>query len=160
MTREPGNRPGEVVFSLLLAGFSAFALWQAFLISGFTGLSEPGVFPMLAAGTMLAAGLFIVRDALVRAGASERSGKFFEMVVTPRLVGMIALVGLYVAVMPWLGFMAASAAFLFVAFAFLWRRSLIISAVLTAATLCFVYVIFRIVFQVVLPKGSLLQGLI
>lgn len=160
MSRGTDNRPGEMVFTILLAVFSAVALWQAYLISGFKGLSQPGVFPMLAAATMLASGLFIIRDAANAAGKSRRSGEFFATVAPLRLVAMVALVGLYIALMPWLGFMLASGAFLFASFLYLWRRGVIVSAVLTVITLSCIYFIFRIVFQVVLPKGTLLAGLI
>lgn len=160
MPSEPANRPGEVVFAILLAGFSALALWQSYEISGFKGFSEPGVFPMLAAATMLVSGVFIVRDALTSASSGPQSKGFFADVVPPRLIIIIALVALYIALMPWLGFMAASAGFLFAAFVYLWRKGWIFSAVLTAATLSCIYFIFRIVFQVVLPKGTLFQGLV
>ncbi len=160
MPSEPDNRPGEGVFAVLLAGISALALWQAYEISGFKGFSEPGVFPMLAAATMLVSGLFIVRDA-VKSSKSDAPSKPFLATVAPlRLVVIIVLVALYVALMPWLGFMASSAGFLFVSFLYLWRKGVVLSLVLTAATLSCVYFIFRIVFQVVLPKGTLLQGLI
>lgn len=160
MSSGPDNRPGEVVFTILLAVFSAVALWQAYQISGFKGLSQPGVFPMLAAATMLASGLFIVRDAVIAARKAQHSDGFFATVAPLRLVTMVALVGLYIALMPWLGFMLASGAFLFASFLYLWRKGLIVSAVLTAVTLSCVYFIFRIVFQVVLPKGTVLAGLI
>lgn len=160
MPSEPDDRPGELVFAVLLAGFSALALWQAYEISGFKGFSEPGVFPMLAAATMLVSGLFIVRDALSSPRSGPQSKEFFANVVPPRLIIIIALVALYITMMPWLGFMATSAGFLFASFVYLWRKGWIFSAVLTAASLSCIYFIFRIVFQVVLPKGTLLQGLI
>ncbi len=159
MVSEPENRPGNIVFAIILAGFSAVALWQAYEISGFKGFSEPGVFPMLAAGTMLLSGLFIVRDAVLSARRTEAPASFFKTVLPLRLIIVVALVALYIALMPWLGFMAASAGFLYVAFVYLWGRGLVVSALLTVVTLACIYFIFRIVFQVVLPKGSLLPGL-
>ncbi len=159
MVSEPENRPGNIVFAIILAGFSAVALWQAYEISGFKGFSEPGVFPMLAAGTMLLSGLFIVRDAVLSSRRASAPEPFFKTVLPLRLIIVVALVALYIALMPWLGFMAASAGFLYVAFVYLWGRGLVLSALLTAGTLACLYFIFRIVFQVVLPKGSLLPGL-
>lgn len=159
MVSEPENRPGNIAFSIILAGFSAVALWQAYEISGFKGFSEPGVFPMLAAATMLLSGLFIVRDAVISARRGAPPKGFFETVLSLRLIIVVGLVALYIALMPWLGFMVSSASFLYVAFVYLWGRGWIISALLTAGTLASIYFIFRIVFQVVLPKGSLLPGL-
>jgi putative tricarboxylic transport membrane protein len=157
------NRPGESIFVIVLVVFSAIALWQAWLISGFKGLSEPGVFPMLAAGTMLVSGLFILRDVISNAGGTSdeknQSEGFFRTVLPVRLIVMISLVGLYIASMPWLGFILASGVFLFTAFVYLWRKNVIISVALTAFSLSCIYGIFRVVFQVVLPKGTLLPGL-
>lgn len=157
------NRPGELIFVIALVVFSAIALWQAWLISGFKGLSEPGVFPMLAAGTMLVSGLSILRDVFSNArgsaGNKKKSEGFFQAVLPVRLFVMISLVGLYIAMMPWLGFILASGAFLFTSFVYLWRKNIVISVVLTAFSLSCIYGIFRVVFQVVLPKGTLLSGL-
>jgi len=151
-------RSGELFFAALITGFSAIALWQAWEISGFTGLSTPGIFPMLAAGTMLVSGCFIVGDALSRRAVTRRAEDPGARILTGRLVIMFALVAAYVFAMPYAGFMVSSAVFLFVAFAFLWRKNLLISLVLTAGTLAVIYVVFRVLFQVVLPRGSLLQG--
>lgn len=155
MSKDSDYHPGELIFAIILAGFSAIALWQAFQISGFNGLSEPGVFPMLASGTMLISGLFILRDTLKKNKTTAVSGLFFEDVLPPRLIVMISLVGLYIALMQWQGFIISSSVFLFSAFMYLWRRGLMISVILTIITVASIYFIFRIVFQVVLPKGAL-----
>ena len=150
-------RPGELFFSVFLTGFSAVALWQAYEISGFQGLATPGIFPMLAAGTMLVSGLFILADSISRRRVAD--GDQQVAVLTSRLVITVLLVTAYVFVMPYLGFMVSSTIFLFAAFAYLWRRSALISVILTAGTLVAIYLIFRILFQVVLPRGSLMQGI-
>lgn len=150
-------RPGELFFSVFLTGFSAVALWQAYEISGFEGLATPGIFPMLAAGTMLTSGLFILADSISRRRIAN--GGEHVAVLTSRLVITVLLVTAYVFAMPYLGFMVSSAIFLFAAFAYLWRRSVVISLILTAGTLVVIYLIFRILFQVVLPRGSLMYGI-
>lgn len=160
MSTNPEKRPGERTFAIALTLFSAVALWQAYRISGFKSLSEPGVFPMLAAGTMLASGVFILRDAFRSQSPPGHLAGFFRSVLQPRLIIVMVLVGLYIALMPWLGFIVASGLFLFVCFQYLWRRNILISIVLTLLSLGCIHVIFRIVFQVVLPKGTLLTGLI
>ncbi|MDJ0895517.1 MAG: tripartite tricarboxylate transporter TctB family protein [Alphaproteobacteria bacterium] len=158
------RRPGELVFAGLLLAFSAAALWQSYEISGFSGLTTAGVFPMLASGTALAAGLVILLDVFrkrpIEGHAPVVARRFLTEVLTGRLVLTVALIAAYVAAMPWFGFLAASGAFLFAAFALLWRRGWITSLALTAVSLAAVYVIFRVVFQVVLPQGTLIQGLI
>ena len=42
---------------------------------------------------------------------------------------------------------------------FLWRRSPWLTALVSLAGLAAIHVVFSLVFQVVLPKGTLLQGL-
>ena len=158
------NRPGELLFAIVLVVFSAISLWQSWLISGFKGLSEPGVFPMLAAGTMLVSGLFIMRDVVSNTGNAStdkcQSEGFFKAILPPRLIIMISFVGLYITTMPWLGFIVTTGVFLFGSFVYLWRKNILISATLTVFALACIYAIFRIVFQVVLPKGTLLAGLL
>ena len=154
------RRPGEVVFSLLLAVFSVSAFWQSHAISGFRGLSEPGVFPMLASATMLVSSLVILRDVLSRP-ATPGSGfaRFRQEIIPLRLVGVIALILAYVVAMPLLGFVISSAGFLFLSFWYLWRKGPLVSALLTGVSLSIIYFIFRQIFQVVLPQGSLTSGL-
>ena len=161
MDRSHKRRAGELAFAAVLAGFSAAALWQAFLISGFSGLTEPGVFPMLAAGAMLVSALFIVRDTWCKEAGEAGSGtgplaRFIRGVTPPRFIAMLAIVTAYLAVMPWLGFVIASGLFLFVSFVFLWRKSLIASLLLALVSLAGVYLVFRVIFQVVLPNGKLI----
>jgi len=154
------RRPGEVLFSLGLAVFSVTAFWQSYAISGFSGLSEPGVFPMLASATMLVSSLLILKDVLSKpAGPDAGFARFRQEIVPLRLVGVILLILAYVVAMPLLGFVASSAGFLFLSFWYLWRKGPLVSAALALVSLAAIYVIFRQVFQVVLPQGSLMQGL-
>jgi len=155
---KPALRPGELFFVTLITGFSVVALWQAYEISHFTGLSTPGIFPMLAAGTMLVSALFILNDSLSRRNIRSNPDHVKVHVLTWRFVVVIALVAAYVLAMPYIGFMLGSAAFLFASFLYLWRKSVGISTLLTTGTLLAIYLIFRILFKVVLPRGSLVQG--
>ncbi len=155
------RRPGELVFVFILVGFSAAAIWQAYLISGFTGLSKPGVFPMLAAATMLVSGLFILRDTFAIEPAGSKNGvsvfgQFIRDVTPLRFIIMLAIVTAYLFAMPWLGFVISSGLFLLISFVFLWRKSFWVSFLLALVALGAVYFVFRIVFQVVLPQGSLI----
>lgn len=163
MSTKPARRPGELVFAFLLIVFSLAALWQAYGISGFSGLTSAGVFPMLAAGTMVLAALFILVKTAARSRPDRTPGpeplRFYREVVPPLHLAVMALVLVYLLAIPWLGFTASSGLFLFAAFALLWRRSLLVSLLLTAASLAAIYVVFRLVFQVVLPQGALLRGL-
>jgi putative tricarboxylic transport membrane protein len=76
--------------------------------------------------------------------------------ITPlRQAVMLGLVAFYVVLMPWFGFVITSGLFLFASISFLWRRNFLLTAGLSAFALAIIYLIFRIAFQVVLPKGTL-----
>lgn len=159
MSKEATRRPGELLFSVILVVFSVAAFWQAYSISGFTGKTTPGVFPMLASGVMTVSGLLIlISTARTPPDTSDAAG-FFTKVLSRNHIVLIGLVLGYVVLMPLLGFIVSSALFLFCAFQFLWRKSPLVTLALTALTLAVIYIIFREVFQVVLPQGSLLRGL-
>lgn len=162
----PAGRPrraGELAFAIGLLGFSLAAFWQAFEISGFSGASTPGVFPMLASGAMAISALCILGRTLAMPQPADASAsslrRFTAEVLPPRLVALLMLVLLYLTAMPWLGFLVSSGLFLLATIGFLWRRGLLRALLLTAVCLGAIYVVFRVVFQVVLPEGTLLRGL-
>ena len=161
------KRQGERGFSLLLVVFSVTAFWQSHAISGFSGLSTAGVFPMLASGTMVIASLCILIQSFRQPDESLsenlRSEEkilqgFFQSILPLQLVIVVLLISGYVVAMPLLGFLLSSAIFLFLSFSYLWRKSLGISLLLTLFSVVSVYLIFRKLFQVVLPQGTLLPG--
>ncbi|WP_193187351.1 tripartite tricarboxylate transporter TctB family protein [Nisaea sediminum] len=163
MTSIPTRRPGELVFAIALLAFSLVALWQAHDISGFSSLTSAGVFPMLASGAMILAALFNLVACLAKpradGGRAKAFPRFFHEVLPLRHVALLGLILLYLMAMPWLGFIASSGLFLFAAFFLLWRKGPVPTALLAAFSLGAIYVVFRLVFQVVLPQGSLLRGL-
>jgi hypothetical protein len=149
-------RPGELTFTFILLILSLIAFYEAYQISGFSGLTSGGVLPMLASGVMLVSGIFIVKDALHRRPSArytlaETAGFLFS----PRLLLFATLLALYAAAIPWLGFIAASSGFLFISIAFLWRRGFFWSISVTVIAIAVIYVIFRLAFKVILPLGSL-----
>ncbi len=159
MPHDRSRRPGELVFVILLLLASLWLFWQSVLISGFSGLSTPGVFPMLASGVMVISALWILRDTAKRAPDGGGISRFVEQITPLRQVVMLGLVALYVALMPWLGFVVASGVFLIATISFLWRRNFFLTVGISALALGVIYLIFRVAFQVVLPRGTLLQGL-
>ncbi|MBX2881746.1 MAG: tripartite tricarboxylate transporter TctB family protein [Granulosicoccus sp.] len=162
MPKPSPNRQGESGFSLLLIVFSVSAFWQSYAISGFTGLTTAGVFPMLASATMVISALCILWQNLSRPDESHpdstSSSGFLQTILPLRLVTVVLLITAYVIAMPLLGFLLASAVFLFLSFSYLWRKSLIASLSITLISVVSVYLIFRKLFQVVLPEGTLLRG--
>ncbi len=151
-------RPGERLFALFLVLVAGFAFSEAYRISGFRGLTTGGVMPMLASGVMVVSSLLILADTLRK--PRNRDGglrAFFAYLLPLRVVLFAGLVAVYAALIPGLGFLAASGAFLFVAIWGLWRKGPLRAAVLSALSVLAIYLLFRVVFQVVLPLGSLWQ---
>ena len=154
----PHRRPGELVFALLIVVFSVAALWQSYSISGFSGKTTPGVFPMIASGVMVISGIVVLMSATQLPAPPEGAPGFLAEILTLRHMVVIGLVLAYVLLMPLIGFVVSSAVFLFCSFQFLWRKNPLLMLALTGVTLVIIYVVFREVFQVVLPQGILLQG--
>lgn len=163
MFQQPFREPGEIAFTIIVLAFSAAALWQAYEISGFTGLSTPGVFPMLAAGTMLLSAIVILRYTLRKSTPDDKEHsllvRFFREITPWRLILVVAMILAYMLAMPLLGFTISSGLFLFFSFLLLWRRNPLISLLVTAVSLGAVIGVFRVIFQVVLPQGQWVQGL-
>jgi len=160
MPGQPPRPAGELLFLVLLLGLGAAALLEARRLGGFAGLSGAGFFPLLASGVMVASTAVLIlqwlRARRLRHRPAAPAGG--DAVLPVRLVVVVALIGGYVALLPVLGFMAATALFLLAALLYLWRRGLWRSLAVTAASLVVVQVIFREVFQVMLPRGTLWPG--
>ena len=155
-------RPGETLFALALVLFSAAAFWQAQRISGFAGLATAGTFPMLASATMLASSLVVLAGSLRNnpdGPGTEPADPAGQAKILPApVIITTGLVAAYVMLIPLFGFMLSSGGFLFVSFWYLWRRGWLISLVLALTSLAAIHAVFRLVFQVVLPAGSLVRG--
>lgn len=151
-------RPGERLFALLLLAFAGFAFHEAYGISGFQGLTTGGVMPMLAAAVMMLSGVSILVDTLRRrsdgaAGLRATLGYLLPL----RVVLFVGLLITYGALIPRLGFLAASGLLLFLTIWALWRKGPLWALAISGASVGAIYLLFRVVFQVVLPTGTLWQ---
>ncbi len=147
--------PGERAFTLVLLAFSLFLLVQAFRISGFESVSSPGVFPMIAALVMvvsLAAALF--RDRAAPPPSDGGPAAFFREVTPPVLLLTLALIVALMLTLEPAGFPFAAGGFLFAAILLLQRGRPVRAAIVAAVALTAIYVVFRLVFQVVLPEAE------
>ena len=154
----PPIRPGERVFALLLVAGAALMLHEAYAISGLSGLTTGGAMPMAAASVMLVSGLAILADALgrgrgARFGIAETARYLFDL----RLLAFLALVAVFAAAIPHAGFMASALLFLFLGMVLLWRGRVVRAGVIAAGSAVLIYAVFRMVFKVVLPTGTLWQ---
>ena len=149
------RRPGEVGFNTALLVFSLFMFWQAYSIDGLSSLSSAGAFPMAMTAIMSAtAAITLFRSARRR---SPQGGMtlFRKEVLPPVVVVFAAFIFAYSLLLQPLGFVLASYLFLVVSIWFLeggrFRRAVLLSTVSIIA----VYIVFRLIFQVVLPEGFL-----
>lgn len=163
MSDKPKRRAGEAAFAVILLLFSIAAFWQAYDISGFSGLSTAGMFPMLASAVMCIAALAIILNTFRKPAASrhltDAAVQFLHAVTPLRHLLLLGLILAYVLAMPWLGFLVASGLFLFAAILLLWRRGFWMTLIVSLAALAVIHIVFRVVFQVVLPNGSLFRGM-
>ena len=151
-------RPGERIFALVLVLCAGVVFSEAYAISGFEGLTTGGVMPMLAAGVMVVTSVIILADTLKRPHQSDGSLQRLVSFLFPlRVVLFALLVAGYAASIPVLGFIPASGILLFVAIWALWRRGPLAALAISLVSVAAIYVLFRIVFQVVLPTGSVWQ---
>lgn len=150
------RRPGEWLLAVVLLAFSLVALREAYAISGFAGLTTGGVMPMVASAIMTVSGLAILRDVLRRRalGGEASFGALRNFLLPTRLLLFSVLLLLYALAIPRIGFMAASGGFLFLSILYLWRRGAVWSIAVSLIAILAVYVLFRLMFQVVLPTGS------
>ncbi|RVU36668.1 tripartite tricarboxylate transporter TctB family protein [Hwanghaeella grinnelliae] len=148
-------RPGERLFALLLVLFAALVFWQSYEISGFKGLTTGGVMPMFASGVMVATSIFLLSRTLAKPQNGDGSLAGLAAFLFPLRVVLFALAVLgYVISIPVIGFLPASAVFLFVAIWRLWKTGVLRAGFVTVVAVGAIHVLFRIVFQVVLPSGS------
>ncbi len=155
MSGQPTRRPGELVFLVVLLVLGLLAILEAERLGGFTKLSGPGFFPMLASlAAVLSLGA-VIWGRLKQGQPLAALGRFFTDVMPLRLVVVVALIAAYVAAMPWLGFIVASGGFLLLMLLYLWRQGFWRALAVTLASLVAIQVVFRLLFQVVLPSGQL-----
>ncbi|WP_425040548.1 tripartite tricarboxylate transporter TctB family protein [Primorskyibacter sp. S187A] len=158
MTAETNNetlRPGERVFALLLVLVSGFVFSEAFAISGFRGLTTGGVMPMVASSVMMVSATLILAQTFGKPAAPYGLSGLATFLFPLRVLPFAGLVALYAFAIGPVGFLPASAGFLFVAIWMLWRRGPLWSALISLGSIILIYALFRVVFQVVLPAGEL-----
>lgn len=157
--------PGELVFSMLLIVFSLFMLWQAYSISKFESFTSAGAFPMFAAAVMLLSGLIAAGETVkltpLPGDAGESAWRQFVRQITPgMLVQFVLAIAAYMFLLERLGFVLSSYLFLVVSMRLLGSRKWVLNIWVSALSLALVYLVFKTIFSVVLPSGTLLQGLV
>lgn len=157
-TPAPRERaPGEILFALLMLMGAAVLLHQAWSIAGFSSFSSAGVFPMLAAGTMVLSGIAVAVQTVRKPRADEGSAlrNFAREVVGAKVLFIGVLITAYLFLLQPLGFVVSSVLFLSMAICGLHRRNYLAMIALSLATVAVIYLLFRYVFIVILPQGVL-----
>jgi putative tricarboxylic transport membrane protein len=155
---------GETFFVIAMVMLSVFLLWTAYKISGFKSLSSAGAYPMAATLTMVVTAVIALLGTLKSAptdaleGETD-AGRFLREVTPPAIVGFTLAIVAYMFALEYLGFVLSSFVFLLVSMRLLggtdWKMNLLAAVV----TIAGIYVIFQTAFSVILPKGTILQGL-
>lgn len=145
------RRPGEAAFAVVLATFSGFLLWTAYNISGFEALSSPGALPMASAGTMLVAALVVAAQTLRSKPATGQS--LARDIIPMPIILTIVLVAIYALLLKPLGFLPTSFLFVAILIRILSGRSLAFCAAISAVSILLIYLVFRVIFNVIMPEG-------
>jgi hypothetical protein len=142
------KRRGEDLFGLIVLLVSVLLFWQSYTIAGFAALSSPGAFPMAASAVMALAALIVV------IGNARRRGRISDEPILPATIAIFTgLVVAYAAALGPVGFLPSSFLFLTLGMKLLFRRGWGHCALVALGSLVLVYIVFRLVFQVVLPEG-------
>lgn len=163
MASQQPRLPGELVFCCLMLLLSAFLLWTAFGISGFKSATSAGSFPMAASATMLVCALIAVVQTARAPEADADPGislprRFMQRIAPPVLIWTTLAIVAYMLTLELLGFIVGSYLFLVVGMRILGGRRWVLNLVVSAVVLAAIYVVFQTAFSVVLPAGSLWQG--
>jgi putative tricarboxylic transport membrane protein len=149
----PTRRPGELIFNFVLLAFSLFMLWQAYEISGFSSVSSAGGFPMAMASIMAITSAISIGANMKRRAGPDAFKTFRKEILPNAVIVFAALILIYSLLLEPLGFILASFAFLLVASSFLQGGNIKRAIFLSTLSIVSVYIVFRLIFQVVLPEG-------
>lgn len=147
------RRPGEIAFGVVLLIFSLIMLWQAYAIAGFSSLSSAGAFPMAMASIMAVTAAISLLRSLRLPSPSGGMQLFVKEILPPAVVVFSLLILGYSLLLQPLGFVLASFVFLLVSSWFLQAGQFKRALLLSVLSIVSVYIVFRLIFQVVLPEG-------
>lgn len=153
MDTSPARKPGETGFNIILLLVSVFLFYQAYKIAGFSALSSPGSIPMAASAIMVISACIIVLKEFARPPATGGFQAFFAQILPFTIAVMCGLIILFAVVLQKLGFVLTGLVFLWVAIWFLQKRSPLSAALIALLCVVIIYVLFRLIFQVILPEG-------
>ncbi|SHO54946.1 tripartite tricarboxylate transporter TctB family protein [Vibrio quintilis] len=153
------RRPGELVFNGLLVIISLFLVYQSSLISGFTSWSSPGFFPVLASLIMLLSSVFSFVRGCRMSSPTLPVLSFWRRVLPRQVMIMMLAVVIFAFALSEIGFLPASFIFLLVTIRLFYSKNWLKTLFITIVSLAIIYLIFRGIFQVILPESEWLTQL-
>ena len=84
-------------------------------------------------------------------------GRFLKDVTPPLMLVYGFLVLGYIVIIDVAGFVLSSSLFLFLSTLYLYRKGAVTSLLVSVNALAVIYIVFRLVFKVILPEGSLFE---
>ncbi|MBJ7550284.1 tripartite tricarboxylate transporter TctB family protein [Marinomonas ostreistagni] len=151
MSRVLLRHPGEALFSLAVLVGAAYLFWQAFHIADAGSLSSPASLPIAASTIMVISASIIVIKTLRMPLHPEL--RFSHHIFPPIIALVMALLLIFGLALEPVGFLLSAFCFLLLGFVFLYRGKMLWNIGLAITSLALVYLIFRLIFQVVLPEG-------
>lgn len=153
MTEIPAKHPGESAFSWGMLLFSIFMFYQSYKIDGFSALSSSGAIPLAASAVMIISSCIVVIKNFSRPAAEGGMQAFFSQIVPGTVAIFCGLILIFAIVLDAVGFILTAFSFLLVSIWFLYKRGFIPALLLALLSIVMIYVLFRLIFQVVLPEG-------
>ncbi|MCS6932537.1 MAG: tripartite tricarboxylate transporter TctB family protein [Acetobacteraceae bacterium] len=148
--------PGEGLLPPLLLVPAAAAIAEGVRLDGLVSPSSPGAFPLIAGAVMAGSAAAIGARAWRRRGAARPVGGLAALLPSRvALVGGLFLAAL--AAMPWAGFHLPAFLLLLLSVRLLSGRGWLRAALVAAASVAAIHLVFRIGFSVLLPAGVLFR---
>lgn len=147
---------GEGVFTWVLLIFAVVVLVMAYQISGFSSVSSPGSFPMVAAVIMVSSLVALIVENRKATkpdvtGFVDELRKARQEVFQPTFLIYVAIILLYMILLQPFHFLPSSFLFLLGSIVFLKGSTPVKALIISVLLLLCIYAIFHYLFRVVLP---------
>ncbi|MBZ9557805.1 MULTISPECIES: tripartite tricarboxylate transporter TctB family protein [unclassified Modicisalibacter] len=156
MSNHQPLKAGERAFNVLLLLLSLGVFYEAYRIAGFDLPNSAGAFPLLLGAIMTGSMVAILwgqrhHPGPATRGALDEVRQFLHEHFPLPIVVFSAMAIAYLLLLRPLGFIAATALFLFVAQVYLRRGRFLAALIITAVATGVIYALFKLLFQVYLP---------
>lgn len=149
-------RAGERHFSWVMLALSVFVLVMAYRISGFSSVSSPGTFPMVAASIMTISMIILLlgqrkQDKPETTGPKDEIRQAAKAVLPTVFLVYTAIIIIYMIAIEPLHFLPCSFVFLLVSMLYLHGAKPLKAFLVSLGSMAGIYAVFHYFFKVVLP---------